>query len=43
LILPNIRRDLEAPLPQVKPYPFEVGDLLAWWNLDELEEKARAS
>lgn len=42
-ILTNIRRDLEAPLPQVKPYPFEVGNLLAWWNLDELEEKARAS
>lgn len=31
-ILPNIRRDLEAPLPEVKPYPFEVGDLLAWWR-----------
>ncbi|MBC7166832.1 hypothetical protein, partial [Phenylobacterium sp.] len=42
-ILPSIRRDLEAPLPQVKPYPFEVGDLLVWWNLEELEEKARTS
>lgn len=31
-ILPNIPRDLEAPLPEVKPYPFQVGDLLAWWR-----------
>ena len=43
-ILPNVRRDLEPPLPEVKPYPFEVGDLLAWWNdLEGLEEKARAT
>jgi len=43
-ILPNIHRDLNAPLPEVKPYPFEVGDLLAWWNdLEVLEEKARAT
>jgi hypothetical protein len=41
-ILPNIRRELEPPLPQVKPYPFEVGDILTWWNeLSEPKETGR--
>jgi hypothetical protein len=31
-LLPDIRRDNEAPLPEPKPYPFDVGDLLAWWS-----------
>lgn len=31
-ILPHIRGELEATPAEVKPYPFEVGDLLAWWR-----------
>jgi hypothetical protein len=31
-LLPDIRRDNEAPLPEPKPYPFDLGDLLVWWG-----------
>jgi hypothetical protein len=42
-LLPDVRRDNEVPLTQPKPYPFDVGDLLAWWGeLNSLREPPSA-
>lgn len=39
-LLPNIQRELKPKDEQVRPYPFDLGEVLPWW--EELDEKGRA-
>lgn len=32
-LLPNVQRDLDSTPEIRKPYPFDPGDILPWWNL----------
>lgn len=39
-LLPNILRDSGLPTSERKPYPFDIGDILPWWNqVEELRTK----
>lgn len=41
-LLPNVRDAVEASLPEDNRYPFDLGDLLAWWrDLEGLKDLAR--